>query len=74
VLSALEANSYSAPAPDGVDETWIDYLTGAPLATRCPNAIAVPVPDTDYYPRAFGCNGETGIGARIRSWLDGERQ
>jgi penicillin-binding protein 1B len=74
VLSALEANSYSAPAPDGVDETWIDYLTGAPLAARCPNAIAVPVPETDYYPRAFGCDGETGIGARIRSWLDGERR
>ena len=28
VLSALEANSYSAPPPDGVDEHWIDYLTG----------------------------------------------
>jgi penicillin-binding protein 1B len=71
VLSALEANSYSAPAPDGVDETWIDYLTGEPAAARCPDAIAVPVPETDYYPRAFGCNGETGIGSRIRSWFDG---
>jgi penicillin-binding protein 1B len=71
VLSALEANSYSAPPPDGVDETWIDYLTGEPAAARCPDAIAVPVPETDYYPRAFGCNGETGIGSRIRSWFDG---
>jgi penicillin-binding protein 1B len=71
VLSALEANSYSAPAPDGVDETWIDYLTGNPAAARCPDAIAVPVPATDYYPRVFGCNGETGIGSRIRSWFDG---
>jgi penicillin-binding protein 1B len=71
VLAALEANSYSAPAPEGVDETWIDYLTGDPTAARCPDAIAVPVPETDYYPRAFGCNGETGIGSRIRSWFDG---
>jgi penicillin-binding protein 1B len=73
VLTALEATSYSAPPPDGVEETWIDYMTGAPTAARCPDAIAIPVPSTDYYPRAFGCNGETGIGARIRSWLDGDR-
>jgi hypothetical protein len=32
------------------------------------------VPETDYYPRVFGCNGETGIGSRIRSWLDGDRR
>ena len=42
VLASLEANSYSAPAPDGVDEPWIDYLTGirpphvAPTPSRCP--------------------------------------
>jgi penicillin-binding protein 1B len=71
VLAALEANSYSTPVPDGVDETWINYATGAPTAARCADAIAVPVPDSDYYPRAFGCNGETGIGARIRSWVGG---
>jgi penicillin-binding protein 1B len=71
VLTALEANSYTAPPPEGVDETWIDYMTGAPMAARCPGAIAVPVPETDYYPRVFGCNGETGVGARIRSWFRG---
>jgi len=74
VLSAIEANSYAAPAPDGVDETWIDYVTGAPTAARCPDAVAVPVPETDYYPRAFGCQGQTGIGARIRSWFGGDDQ
>lgn len=74
VLSSLEANSYSAPPPDGVDETWIDYQTGAPTAARCPEAIAIPVPETDYYPRAFGCEGQTGIGARIRTWFGGDNQ
>jgi hypothetical protein len=74
VLASVEANSYNAPAPEGVDETWIDYVTGTPTAARCPDAVAVPVPETDYYPRAFGCNGETGIGARIRSWLDNDRE
>ena len=73
VLSSLEANSYSAPPPAGIDEQWIDYLTGNPTAERCPDAIAVPVPDTDYYPRAFGCNGETGFGSRVRSWF-GDRE
>jgi penicillin-binding protein 1B len=73
VLSSLEANSYSAPPPEGVDEQWIDYLTGDPMAERCPDAIPVPVPDTDYYPRVFGCNGETGFGSRVRSWFDGGR-
>jgi len=74
VLTAIEANSYSAPAPEGVDETWIDYLTGAPTAARCPDAVAVPVPETDYYPHVFGCNGETGVGARIRSWFGGNER
>jgi penicillin-binding protein 1B len=73
VLSSLEANSYSAPPPEGVDEQWIDYLTGDPMAERCPDAIPVPVPDTDYYPRVFGCNGETGFGSRVRSWFGGGR-
>ena len=72
LLLAIEANSYSTPPPDGVDEVWIDYASGTPTAPRCPDAVAVPVPDTDYYPRAFGCNGETGFGARIRSWFDGQ--
>ena len=74
VLSSLEANSYSAPPPEGVDEQWIDYLTGDPTAARCPDAIPVPVPDTDYYPRVFGCDGETGFGSRVRSWLGGREQ
>jgi penicillin-binding protein 1B len=74
VFTAIEANSYSAPPPEGVGETWIDYSTGAPTAARCPDAVAVPVPETDYYPRAFGCNGETGVGARIRSWLGGSER
>jgi penicillin-binding protein 1B len=70
-LSSLEANSYSAPPPEGIDEQWIDYLTGDPTAERCPDAIPVPVPSTDYYPRVFGCSGETGFGSRVRSWFGG---
>jgi penicillin-binding protein 1B len=71
VLTAVEASSYSAPAPADLDERWIDYLTGIPMAERCPDAVPIHVPVAQGFPRAFGCNGETGFGARIRSWLGG---
>jgi hypothetical protein len=44
-------------------------MTGEPTAERCAEAIWVPVPADADVPRAFGCNGETGFGARVRSWL-----
>ena len=72
VLHALEASSYSAPAPDTVADQWIDYLTGEPMAERCENAVAVPVPADQPIEHPFGCNGETGFGARVRSWFRGD--
>jgi len=69
LLMSLEANSYNAPAPEGVALHWIDYLTGDSSAERCPDAVPVPVPAIDYYTRTFSCDGETGFGARVRSWL-----
>ena len=72
VLHALEASSYSAPAPDTVADQWIDYLTGEPMAPRCDNAVAIPVPTDRPIEHAFGCNGETGFGARVRSWFRGD--
>jgi penicillin-binding protein 1B len=69
LLTAVEATSYNAPAPPDVDERWIDYLTGDPIAERCPDAVPIHVPTVLGFPRAFGCNGETGFGARIRSWF-----
>jgi len=72
VLHALEASSYSAPAPDTVADQWIDYLTGEPMAPSCDNAIAIPVPADQPIEHPFGCNGETGFGARVRSWFRGD--
>jgi penicillin-binding protein 1B len=74
VLQALAAAPYQAPAPPALEERWINYLTGEPTAARCSDAIMVPVPAAADVPRAFGCNGDTGLGARVRSWLrdDGE--
>jgi penicillin-binding protein 1B len=72
VMHALEASSYTAPAPDTVADEWIDYLTGQPVAENCDNAIAIPVPADQPIEHPFGCNGETGFGARIRSWFRGD--
>ncbi len=69
VLDSLEATSYDAPSPDTLDDQWIDYLTGEPTAPRCPDAVAIPVPADRPLERRFGCDGESGLGARIRSWL-----
>ena len=73
LLRSLEAASYEAPRPANVDERWVDYLTGDPTAQRCPDAVLVPMPDTADFPHAYGCNGETGLGARFRSWFDDGR-
>jgi penicillin-binding protein 1B len=72
VLGAIEATSYDAPAPDTLDEQWIDYLTGDPTAPRCPDAVAIPVPADQPIDRRLGCGGDVGFGARIRSWLRGD--
>ncbi|HJR68464.1 MAG TPA: penicillin-binding protein 1B [Gammaproteobacteria bacterium] len=73
ILKSLEASSYEAPRPADVDERWVDYLTGDPTAQRCPDAVLVPMPAAADFPRAFGCNGETGFGSRFRSWFDDGR-
>ncbi len=69
VIAALEASSYAAPVPANLEERWINYLTGEPTAPRCTDAVRVSVPPGADVPRAFGCDGETGLGARLRSWL-----
>ena len=69
VINALAAAPYQAQAPANLDGVWLNYLTGAPTAERCTEAIWVPVPANADVPRAFGCDGENGFGARLRSWL-----
>jgi penicillin-binding protein 1B len=73
VITALEPSSFDAPMPAALEERWIDYATGEPVAPRCTNAVAIPVPETAAEPRAFGCDGETGFGSRVRSWFRSNR-
>jgi len=69
VLAALDASSYDAPAPATLEQHWIDYTTGEPTAAHCTEAAPIMLPPSANFPRAFGCEGQTGLGARLRSWL-----
>jgi penicillin-binding protein 1B len=68
-LGSLEAASYAAPQPQALTSAWIDYRTGQPTGARCSDAVELPFPEKHAPARAFGCDGATGIGARVRSWL-----
>ena len=69
VMGALEVSSYEAPLPGSLRSAWIDYRTGEPTASRCTDAVLLPMP-ADARSRGFGCSGESnGIGARVRRWL-----
>jgi hypothetical protein len=68
-MGALEVSSYEAPLPGSLRSAWIDYRTGEPTASRCTDAVLLPMP-ADARSRGFGCSGESnGIGARVRRWL-----
>ncbi len=72
VIAALEAGSYSAPAPDSLETVWVDYLTGEPSAARCDDAVALPLPAADAPRRLLeGCAGES-FGSRLRHWFRSE--
>jgi penicillin-binding protein 1B len=75
VVNALEAGSYSAPAPDSLETVWVDYLTGEPSAARCEDAIALPLPAADAPPHRVlgGCAGES-FGSRLRHWFRSDAQ
>jgi penicillin-binding protein 1B len=76
VMGSLEAESYSAPLPEALENNWIDYLTGEPSAARCAGAIEVPLPAVErsgfgrVLGRAFGCPGDgSTFGARLRRFF-----
>lgn len=43
LMAALGARSLDMPPPEGVSETWIDYLTGLAAPPGCPGALPVQV-------------------------------
>jgi penicillin-binding protein 1B len=69
-MTALEASSYSAPLPESLRVRHVDYLTGVPTGARCAGAVALPLPEHDRTPRAFGCSGAEHIGSKVLQWFD----
>lgn len=73
-INAMDSSSYAPPEPTSLATISIDYAHGAPVSARCPNAVELPVPESTHPPRAIGCGGASGIGAKIRGWFeDGQR-
>ena len=74
VMKALGTTSWNAPAPETLEETWIEFLSGLEAKPGCgEDIIAVPLPKGTELPFAPGC--EVGvfdnIGERAREWWRG---
>jgi penicillin-binding protein 1B len=70
VMSSVEASSYRPPQPETLASVWIDYETGRPSASRCSDALMLPVPEKDRPRRGYECDGTPeSLGARVRRLL-----
>ncbi|HEU5075615.1 MAG TPA: penicillin-binding transpeptidase domain-containing protein, partial [Polyangiaceae bacterium] len=74
VMNALGTTSWSAPLPEGLEETWIEFQTGLEARPGCGEEIvSVVVPNGTDLPSAPGCEVGVfeGIGERAREWWRG---
>lgn len=74
VMDALGTTSWSAPLPEGLEETWIEFPTGLGARPDCGvEVISVPMPSGTELPMAPGCEVGIfdGIGERAREWWRG---
>jgi penicillin-binding protein 1B len=64
LMAALGTQPLDMPPPEGVTETWIDYLTGLAAPPGCPGALPVQValPAGTQVPAMPGCAGGTTVG------------
>jgi penicillin-binding protein 1B len=64
LMAALGTQPLDMPPPEGVTETWIDYLTGLAAPPGCPGALPVQValPAGTQVPAMPGCGGGTTVG------------
>jgi penicillin-binding protein 1B len=74
LMGSLGTHSLDMPAPEGVTETWIDYLTGLAAQPGCAGAIPVQValPAGTQVPPMPGCGAATTVGTmldRAGQWL-----
>jgi penicillin-binding protein 1B len=75
LMATLRAASWEPPPPDGVEQRWVDYQSGAESDAACaPAAVAVALPPATILPPArAGCGTEPahapGVAERVKSWL-----
>lgn len=74
VMSALGTSSWSAPLPEGLQDTWIEFPTGLGARPDCgTEPVNVPVPVGVQLPMSSACDTGVlqGIGERAREWWQG---
>jgi penicillin-binding protein 1B len=72
IMNTLETTSWSAPAPEGLEERWIEFQTGLAAKPGCgEDIISVALPPNVELAPAAGC-AEPGVieslGERAREW------
>ncbi|MGH8139811.1 MAG: penicillin-binding protein 1B [Steroidobacteraceae bacterium] len=72
LMAGLGTSSWSAPLPESLAETWIDYQTGMQVDAGCADdAVPIAVPVGTQLPLRPGCgaNGIDSIVRRAGEWL-----
>jgi penicillin-binding protein 1B len=64
LMAALGTLSLEMPPPEGVTDTWIDFMTGLGTQPGCPGAdpVQIAVPVGTHVPPMAGCGG---VGATV---------
>jgi len=72
LMASLGTPSLEMPEPEGVTETWIDYLTGMGAQPGCPGAepVQVALPTGIQVPPMAGCAGTTTVGTTARTVIE----
>jgi len=72
LMASLGTRSLDLPPPEGVTETWIDYLTGLAAQPGCPGAVPVQValPAGTQVAAMPGCPLQAPMGTTAATLLD----
>jgi penicillin-binding protein 1B len=69
LMSGIQTRSYSSSLPAGVEELWVDSVSGSRVGERCEGAVRLPflegtAPD-------YGDCGKTSFGKKAARWFKG---
>jgi penicillin-binding protein 1B len=74
LMSSIGTTSWSAPLPEGLEETWIEYPTGLATKPGCgEDVISIAVPRGTQLPAREGCGAGmlSGVAERAKEWWRG---